>query len=141
MAPTVHSDRKAQIVAWAVAGIFILGFFVDEINSLTGPIMGNWFIGTQRLRRGFVWAVAINIVLALIFHWRRIPLTAPFKPSNIWACCCLPLRSIFSPSASIAWSTLGCRDFWPRSHCPWQALRCPGSHWNCTFPGRPLLDF
>ncbi len=79
MAPTVHSDRKAQIVAWAVAGIFILGFFVDEINSLTGPIMGNWFIGTQRLRRGFVWAVAINIVLALIFHWRRIPLTAPIQ--------------------------------------------------------------
>jgi ubiquinone/menaquinone biosynthesis C-methylase UbiE len=77
MATTVRSDRRAQIVGWAVASIFILGFFFDQINAFTGPIMGNWFVGTQRPRRGFAWAVGLNVALALIFHWRRIPLSGP----------------------------------------------------------------
>jgi ubiquinone/menaquinone biosynthesis C-methylase UbiE len=74
MATTVRSDRRAQIVAWAVASVFILGFFLSPIGVFTGPIMDTWFVGTQRLRRGFVWAVAINLVTSLLFDWRMIPL-------------------------------------------------------------------
>jgi len=77
MATNIRSDRRAQIVAWAVFSIFILGFFLSPIGAFTGPIMGAWFIGTQRPRRGFLWAVAINIVLALMFHWQKIPLAGP----------------------------------------------------------------
>jgi ubiquinone/menaquinone biosynthesis C-methylase UbiE len=77
MTNIVRRDRRAQIVAWAVLSIFILGFFVDQINAFTGPILGNWFVGTQRPRRGFLWAVAINVVLALLFGWRKIPLAGP----------------------------------------------------------------
>ena len=77
MATTIRSDRKSQIIAWAVAGTFILGFFLSPIGAFTGPIMGAWFIGTQRPRRGFLWIVAINLITSLLFGWRKIPLAGP----------------------------------------------------------------
>ena len=77
MVITLRRDRPAQIVAWTVFSTFILGFFLSPIGALTGPIMGTWFILTQRPRRGFLWAMAINIALSLIFEWRKIPLTGP----------------------------------------------------------------
>jgi ubiquinone/menaquinone biosynthesis C-methylase UbiE/uncharacterized membrane protein YhaH (DUF805 family) len=77
MVITLKRDRPAQIVAWAVFSTFILGFFLSFIGALTGPIMGTWFILTQRPRRGFLWALAINFVPSLLFGWRKIPLTGP----------------------------------------------------------------
>ena len=77
MATTVRRDRLGQIVAWAVVTVFFLGFFLSPIGKLTGPIMGAWFVGTQRPRRGFLWAVAINLVTSLLFEWHKIPLTGP----------------------------------------------------------------
>jgi ubiquinone/menaquinone biosynthesis C-methylase UbiE len=77
MVITLRRNRPAQIVAWAVFSIFILGFFLPIIGALTGPIMGTWFIGTQRPRRGFMWMIAINLVTSLLFGWRKIPLAGP----------------------------------------------------------------
>ena len=77
MTITLRRDRPAQIVAWAVFSVFILGFFLPLIGAVTGPIMGTWFILTQRPRRGFLWAMAINLVLSLLFDWRKIPLAGP----------------------------------------------------------------
>ena len=75
MAITVQRDRLGQIVAWAIVSVFFLGFFLSPIGALTGPIMGAWFVGTQRPRRGFLWMMAINLVTSLLFEWQKIPLT------------------------------------------------------------------
>jgi ubiquinone/menaquinone biosynthesis C-methylase UbiE len=73
----VKTNRWSQIFAMAVASLFILGFFFSQVGAWTGPILGAWFVGTQRLRRGFLWMLAIAVVPSLIFGWRKIPLTGP----------------------------------------------------------------
>ncbi|HME57932.1 MAG TPA: methyltransferase domain-containing protein [Terracidiphilus sp.] len=77
MPTNIRSSRISQIVAWVVASLFILGFFFSQVGAWTGPILGVWFVGTQRLRRGFLWMLAIAVVPSLIFGWRKIPLTGP----------------------------------------------------------------
>jgi DNA-binding PadR family transcriptional regulator/ubiquinone/menaquinone biosynthesis C-methylase UbiE len=75
MTPAVHSNRSAQIVAWFVVSLFILGFFFDSIGTWTGPILGVWFVGTQKIRRGFVCMLAFVFIPALLMSWRGFPLT------------------------------------------------------------------
>ena len=77
MPTNVKSSRLAQIMAWVVTGLFLSGFFIQQTGNWTGPILGVWFVGTQRLRRGFLWMLAIAVVPSLIFGWRKIPLTGP----------------------------------------------------------------
>src|SRR5271157_5606680 len=77
MPTNIRSSRISQIVAWVVASLFILGFFFSQVGAWTGPILGVWFVGTQRLRRGFLWMLAIAVIPSLIFGWRKIPLTGP----------------------------------------------------------------
>jgi ubiquinone/menaquinone biosynthesis C-methylase UbiE len=77
MTTDVKTSRFALVMAWITAGIFLSGWFLQLTGSWTGPIMGVWFVGTQRLRRGFLWMFAINVVPGLIFGWRKIPLTGP----------------------------------------------------------------
>ncbi|MGA2673566.1 MAG: methyltransferase domain-containing protein [Terracidiphilus sp.] len=74
MPTNVQSNRRPQIVACAVASLFILGNFISPVGALTGPILGAWFVGTQKPRRGFLWMVAFSFVPGLIFGWRKIPL-------------------------------------------------------------------
>jgi ubiquinone/menaquinone biosynthesis C-methylase UbiE len=74
MPTNVKSSRRSQIVAWAAASLFILGNFISPVGALTGPILGAWFVGTQKPRRGFLWMVAFALVPGLIFGWRKIPL-------------------------------------------------------------------
>ncbi|MGA3048382.1 MAG: methyltransferase domain-containing protein [Terracidiphilus sp.] len=79
-APTiqkVQSSRWSQIVAWVVASLFTLGFFIPLIGAWTGPILGVWFVGTQKPRRGFLWMLAFGFIPSLIFGWRKIPLNGP----------------------------------------------------------------
>jgi ubiquinone/menaquinone biosynthesis C-methylase UbiE len=64
-------------LAWITAGIFLSGWFLQQTGSWTGPIMGAWFVGTQRLRRGFLWMLGFAVVPGLVFGWRKIPLTGP----------------------------------------------------------------
>jgi ubiquinone/menaquinone biosynthesis C-methylase UbiE len=77
MPTIVKSSRSSQIVAWAVASLFVLGFFLSPVGVWTGPILGVWFVGTQKPRRGFLWMIAISFIPNLIFGWRNFPLTGP----------------------------------------------------------------
>jgi ubiquinone/menaquinone biosynthesis C-methylase UbiE len=69
--------RFAQIASWAIFALFILGFFFHPIGMWTGPILGVWFVGTQRPRRGFLWMIAFAFIPSLLFGWRDFPLTDP----------------------------------------------------------------
>jgi ubiquinone/menaquinone biosynthesis C-methylase UbiE len=66
MNPSIRIEiRMKQIVAWIILAIFVLGFFTP-VGVFTGPVMGVWLVGTQRVRRGFVMLVAIGLVTGSI---------------------------------------------------------------------------
>lgn len=75
MTTDVRSSRWSQMIAWAVASLFVLGNFLPAVGALTGPITGVWLVGTQRPRRGFIWLLVLGVVPRLIGNWRRFPLT------------------------------------------------------------------
>jgi uncharacterized protein YbaR (Trm112 family) len=77
MATNVRSNRRLQIVAWAVASLFVIGFVVPLVGEWTGPILGVWFMGTQKPRRGFLWLAAFILLPNLLTDWRSFPLTSP----------------------------------------------------------------
>ena len=77
MPTDVRSNRWTQSIAWFVASLFIIGFFFNPIGNWTGPILGVWFVGTQKLRRGFVWMLAFAFIPALLMDWHSLPLTGP----------------------------------------------------------------
>ena len=66
-----------KIAGWMVAGVFVLGFFIARIGAFTGPIMSAWFVGTQRLRRGFLWMLAFSVLFGLPHLWRGLPHSGP----------------------------------------------------------------
>src|ERR1017187_10186352 len=76
MPTNVKSSRWWQIVACAVASLFVIGFF-SPVGAWTGPILGVWFVGTQKPRRGLFWMVAFSFIPSLLFGWRKFPLTGP----------------------------------------------------------------
>jgi ubiquinone/menaquinone biosynthesis C-methylase UbiE len=75
MTTTARILRVRRIAAWSIFGLFLLGLFVPFIGMWTGPILGLWFVGTQRPMRGFVWlmvfALVPNFVEALIRNAHR----------------------------------------------------------------------
>ena len=77
MTTNVRSNRGSQIVTWTAIGLFLLGFFLHAVSVWTSPILGVWFVGTQKPRRGFLWMVAFGFVPSLLFGWRKIPMTGP----------------------------------------------------------------
>ncbi len=77
MPTNVKSSRSSQIMAWFFTSLFILGFFLSSVGAWTGPILGAWFVGTQKPRRGFLWMLAFSFIPSLIFGWRNFPLTGP----------------------------------------------------------------
>ena len=68
-------NRRKQAVAWFFTLLFVLGFFVSAIGSWTGPVLGAWFVGTQRPWRGFQWMLAFGFIPALVFHLGSLPHT------------------------------------------------------------------
>ncbi len=64
--------RSKQIVAWAIASVFVLGFFISPVGAFTGPVTGAWFVGTQRVRRGFLWMLGFAVLLGLPRLWRGL---------------------------------------------------------------------
>ena len=50
----------SQILAWVVASLFVLGFFLPILGAWTGTVMAVWFVSTQRPWRGFLLMVAIS---------------------------------------------------------------------------------
>ncbi len=61
-----------QGFGWLVFATFVCGFFWGPMGAWTGPIMGVWFIGTQRIRAGFLWILAIGFIPAALHHWRML---------------------------------------------------------------------
>jgi ubiquinone/menaquinone biosynthesis C-methylase UbiE len=55
--------QSKKIFAWAIFILFVVGFFYGPVGATTGTVLGAWFVGTQRVWRGFQWMM----VLALIF--------------------------------------------------------------------------
>jgi ubiquinone/menaquinone biosynthesis C-methylase UbiE len=82
MPANLKSSRSSQIIAWTVASLFVLGFFISQVGTWTGPILGVWFVGTQKPRRGFLWMLAFSFIPSLIFGWHKIPLTGAQQALN-----------------------------------------------------------
>ena len=70
MSTNVKSSRRSQITAWAVFSLFVIGFFYSPVGQWTGPILGVWFVGTQKPRRGFLWMLVLSFLPHLIGDWR-----------------------------------------------------------------------
>jgi len=70
-------NRRLQIVACGVTILFILGFFLPSIGLWTGPIMGVWFVGTQKPLRGFLWLMAFSFGPHLVAGWRILLHASP----------------------------------------------------------------
>jgi ubiquinone/menaquinone biosynthesis C-methylase UbiE len=73
----IKTSRLSQISAWIVAAMFILGWMNSSVGMWTAPVLGVWFVLTQKPRRGLVWMVLISFVPSLLFGWRHFPLTGP----------------------------------------------------------------
>ena len=71
-----RSNRASQFLAWVVFSLFALGFFLPPVGVWTGPVLGAWFVGTQRPWRGFVWMMALTWGPSLITNWRMFSLTS-----------------------------------------------------------------
>jgi len=65
MPTNVSPSRLLQFWAYAIVAIFVLGFFIPAVGVWAGPILGAWFIGTQKPWRGFLLLAVINIILNL----------------------------------------------------------------------------
>ena len=70
-----HTNRWPQIAAWVLVSLFLLGFFFPLLGAWTGAILGVWFVGTQKPRRGFLWQIAFTLLPSLASNWRKFPLT------------------------------------------------------------------
>jgi ubiquinone/menaquinone biosynthesis C-methylase UbiE len=77
MQDTLRTSRWSQLLAWVIFTLFILGFFFSRIGTWTGPILGVWFAGTQKPRRGFFLLLALSFIPTLLFGWRKFPLSGP----------------------------------------------------------------
>jgi ubiquinone/menaquinone biosynthesis C-methylase UbiE len=69
----VKHIRIKQILSWGILGIFVAGFFWS-VGMWTGPILGAWLVGTQRVRRGFLWLMAFTFLPMLVGNWRAVTL-------------------------------------------------------------------
>ena len=68
-------NRLLQFAAFAITGIFVLGFVFSPLGVWTGAILGAWFIGTQKAWRGFLLLSGITFILSVPSNWRSSPLT------------------------------------------------------------------
>jgi ubiquinone/menaquinone biosynthesis C-methylase UbiE len=74
MSGAVKHARGKQVLSWGVLAIFVAGFFWSPVGVWTGPVLAAWFIGTQRVRRGFVWMMGFTLVPMSIGNWRSVAL-------------------------------------------------------------------
>jgi hypothetical protein len=65
----IRMSRWSQSAACIVASLFLLGFFIHAIGMWTGVILGVWFVGTQKLGRGFLWMAAFSLLPSILATW------------------------------------------------------------------------
>ena len=74
--------RIKQIIAILIAILFVAGFFYSPIGAFTGPILGLWFVGTQKPRAGFVWLMSFTFIPLLLGEhsvlWHSTAAQIPF---------------------------------------------------------------
>jgi len=70
MIPPTSPNRWLQFATAAIIAIFVLGFVFSPLGAWTGPILGAWFIGTQKPWRGFILLAGIGLILNLLSNWR-----------------------------------------------------------------------
>src|ERR1035438_8941688 len=90
-------NRLLQLTAFAITGVFVLGFVYAPVGVWTGPILAAWFIGTQKAWRGFLWLAGIGFVLNLVSNWCGSPLTR--IATTTW-CCSARTRKAIATSSS-----------------------------------------
>ena len=71
----IRMNRWSQSAACVVASLFLLGFFIHAIGMWTGVILGVWFVGTQRLGRGFLWMAALSLLPSVLATWHVLSST------------------------------------------------------------------
>ncbi len=77
MANEAKHNTGRQVLGWGILATFVAGFFYGPVGVWTGPVLGAWFIGTQRVRRGFVWVMVLTFVPMAIGNWRMVFRTGP----------------------------------------------------------------
>jgi ubiquinone/menaquinone biosynthesis C-methylase UbiE len=71
--------RSRQAGAITSLAILVLGFGIPALGVWTGPVLGAWFIGTQKPWRGFLLLAGITLALDLLPPWHgslRVDLAA-----------------------------------------------------------------
>ena len=63
-------NRIKQFMTIALILIFVMGFFYSPIGMWTGIILATWFIGTQKIGRGYLLFILIQFVLTVLFCWQ-----------------------------------------------------------------------
>ena len=77
MAEVVVHRRGRQVVGWLVVSLFALGFVDMRVGLWTGPILALWFVGTQRVGRGFAWMMLFTLAGFASSNWRHFALDRP----------------------------------------------------------------
>jgi len=78
MMPTeVQSNPWARSIAWCLASLYILGFFIPVIGVWTGPVLGVWFVLTQKPLRGLAWIFLIAFIPDLIAKGHALVAAGP----------------------------------------------------------------
>jgi ubiquinone/menaquinone biosynthesis C-methylase UbiE len=78
MDANVRSGSLQRVVAWVIAGLFLVGFFWHPVSMWTGPILAVWFVLSQKPLRGFLWMVGFGLLFGLagIVHTFRLTVGA-----------------------------------------------------------------
>jgi ubiquinone/menaquinone biosynthesis C-methylase UbiE len=69
--------RVRQVWGWLVLCVFVAGFFWGPVGVWTGAILAAWFVGTQPVRRGFLWMMPLTLLPMLVGHFGGLPLREP----------------------------------------------------------------
>jgi ubiquinone/menaquinone biosynthesis C-methylase UbiE len=70
----ISQVRWVQMAAFTIVGLFAVGFVYSPIGVWTAAILSTWFIGTQKLWRGFLFMLAFTVVshMSPIWHEARV---------------------------------------------------------------------
>lgn len=75
--------RLKQIASWGIFAVFLAGFLIPRVGMLTGPLLGLWFVGTQKPVRGFLWMLVFGIAPMMIRHGHWIWSAVLVHPAEV----------------------------------------------------------